>query len=278
MEWYRHKLTIPKGKRALFIGDLHGDTAIVDRAMLLYKNFYLVFLGDFLDSFDYGPRKQIDVLESVLSLVKQGFAYSLIGNHELSYLYPDRMKASGYNSATASLMLTHRNDMLNILKPFFVLETQDRPIVITHAGITLDYWNGLGMGDDSINARLNHLTETARNIDGRFYAVGHARGGSARVPGPMWCAWHAEFKPIEAIQQIVGHSCSWQSKTRWFKEDVWIDNLSDGMLKSQPNMPNIHKLIRMARDNGDMNIDCLQHNSVGLMYDPGMELFSPWVI
>ena len=41
-----------------------------------------------------------------------------------------------------------------------------------------------------------------------FYRAGHARYGDQKLGGIVWLDWDLEFKPIEGLNQIVGHTTS----------------------------------------------------------------------
>ena len=173
--------------KTLVIGDLHGQVEIVSKA--LDTEFPLIFLGDYLDSFDRTTEDQITTLELVMEAVDRGRARALRGNHEISYLN-DNMRCSGYNSATqASVNILH-SKMASRLKDFLWAEK----FLISHAGVSQ-------MLLDCSGITLNEYLATSDYLE-----VGRARGGACEIGGLYWCDWEHEFTPIKGIAQIVGHT------------------------------------------------------------------------
>jgi len=170
--------------KTLVIGDLHGQHELVDLA--LKDGFPVVFLGDYLDSFDRTPEDCILTLIKVLAAVRQGKAQALLGNHELSYLENKVMGCSGYRKETAAML-----PCLDIssLKSYIYSEG----FLLTHAGVSQDLLDALGTS-------LEDYLE-----DKRYNQIGYERGGYDEAGGLYWCDWRY-FKPIVNVPQIMGHS------------------------------------------------------------------------
>ena len=221
----------------LLVGDIHGDAAIVHRAA--QRPEPLIFLGDFLDSFTFSPGQQHLALQAAIQLKEQGRARIILGNHEVSYLNPNE-RCSGWNALTQALVVPHREAMLRF-EPFIWFEKYR--VLVTHAGVSQFWWERHGAADIEMV-----LQKAFRDGDSWFHCAGKARGGPAAFGGPLWLDWQREFQPIPGIRQVVGHSASIAGKARYFKQTC------------------VTKAIRTS-DNGDWNIDCLQHEPLGLLYD-----------
>lgn len=173
----------------LIVGDLHGRVEVMSKAV--DTGYNIVFMGDYLDSFDRSIPDQVTILMDVLGLVqKDPDRYvALLGNHELSYL-DSSMKASGYKSSTAYHLIHIKKDMYRYLKPF----CYSHGFLISHAGVS--------------QRLLDYLDVTLEEyLDRRdFYDIGHYRGGISEIGGLYWCDWYAEFEEVEGQPQIVGHS------------------------------------------------------------------------
>ena len=168
------------------VGDLHGRYDIAHRVLEEYDD--VVFIGDYVDSFTESVDIQIKTLDLVLKAKNDnpGRVHVLIGNHERSYM-DIKCRASGWNPAT-QIHMNDRMDELEKLKHHLFLEN----FLLTHAGVT----------DRAIgNMRLDeYLSQGDHDI------VGYARGGHYPIGGLLWCDWYREFKEMDGISQVVGHS------------------------------------------------------------------------
>jgi len=180
--------------KTLFVGDIHGKLDIVERA--LEQQYPVVFVGDIVDSFDKTIEEQLKCLELIFEAIDKEKAQCLYGNHELSYIHPQKMICSGYKSA----MQMHFNGGLKEkietrFKHFLFFEPN---ILITHAGLTA----GLAKSDD-ITKQLN---EWVKDIYSPAYWISRARGGIHSTGGIYWCDFNNDFTPIPELIQIFGHT------------------------------------------------------------------------
>jgi len=181
-------------KPTIVVGDIHGVYEIVDAVLALDQP--VVFIGDYLDSFDRSIEDQFKAVTKVLRAVEDGRAVALKGNHEASYLEPS-MRCSGYNPKLQALLdsdfdkgRTVKKAIEHLLKPYHFAEG----FLISHAGVSNNVlkWTNIGLQEYLDN--------------GQFGDIGWARGGSSRVGGLFWCDWDEEFVPVPEQPQIVGHS------------------------------------------------------------------------
>lgn len=177
----------------LIIPDLHGKIKVAEWA-LEQDQYNIVFLGDYLDSFSEPRKKQRKLLEMVLTAAEDNpdRVTALLGNHEMSYLKPTTMRASGFSSGFYSKLkydqvLTRAN---NILQPYKWVGK----FLLSHAGVS--------------QKLLTFTEETVQEYleAGAFEDIGRARGGPSPIGGLYWCDWWEEFTPVDGIPQIVGHS------------------------------------------------------------------------
>jgi len=177
----------------LIIGDLHGQYEIVDKAASKAEenNYGLVFVGDYLDSFNRTVEDQIRTLTTVLDLIESKKAIGLFGNHEMSYL-DERKRCSGYNAATQAHIIHLESRMNDALISYIELEG----FLITHAGVSDTFLKGWGASLEDYLAK------------GAYDQVGAARGGwpGRAIGGLRWCDFNSEFTPIEGVKQVFGHT------------------------------------------------------------------------
>ena len=190
--------------KTLVIGDIHGNVEIIKAA---FKTEYpLIFVGDYLDSFNRLVIDQLESLEIVLKGIKEGRCIGIMGNHEMSYISKD-CRCSGYNNATAAHIMSMD------LSPL-VDYTYCEGFLISHAGVS----NTL--------LELYNITLQEYLEDEIFEDVGYCRGGWSTVGGLHWCDWNYEFKPIKSQPQIVGHTRG--NYIRQKGNSYCIDCLEDG--------------------------------------------------
>jgi predicted phosphodiesterase len=203
------KIDLLKTTRLLIVGDIHGKHSYIEAAAKLAQDreCHLVFVGDFLDSFDHDSVQCVACLETALSLQNRGRATVLAGNHETSYLYP-QMECSGFRTTTYHMIQDMEKDLRKELYSFIYYE--DVELLITHAGLHRSNYQVLNE-----QGELNHTTWyqelaahciTAEGTTSSIpYAIGRSRGGSSKVGGIFWCDWGMEFIP-SPVNQICGHT------------------------------------------------------------------------
>ncbi|RNI21558.1 metallophosphoesterase [Flexivirga caeni] len=146
-------------------------------------------------------------------LVEQpGRWVQLAGNHEAQYLrepdfdWPELLVGSPANSLvrwwnTAKMVAAA------------VIETPDRAILATHAGLTRGYWEWLGSGDARHTAQALH--QLGRQTHEALFRSGTMLGGGAPDPaaGPLWAEAGSEVasswwsgEPGMPFDQVHGHS------------------------------------------------------------------------
>jgi len=212
------------GKKVLFIGDIHGRTdweKMIGEA--LPRFYHIVFLGDYVDSFDIRPVEIFQNLKKILGYKKKypDRITLLLGNHDFAYI-DEHHQTSGYNFQAA---VDYRPFFLENHEYFDVAwgYTNDKGkyTLATHAGLTLRYYNNYilpllkdpeslinklsdGRADElKIHEILNYL----RN-DKILWKVGSVRGGMG-TPGPLWAdITELLDEPYKGINQIVGHTAT----------------------------------------------------------------------
>jgi hypothetical protein len=175
--------------KTIVVGDLHGKYEIAEKA--LSKGFPVVFVGDYLDSFDRDIEDQFKCLNIVLDACRKGKAQALYGNHELSYLVPS-MQCSGFNRGT---FLFIQDVDLSPLQNYIWVDD----VLITHAGLSQAVLDDF----DNVDAE-DYLGLCIENL--YYQDIGYARGGSKPCGSIFWCDWDAEFVPIDGVKQVFGHT------------------------------------------------------------------------
>lgn len=171
-----------------------------------------IFLGDWFDSFErteLSTRRTLDWLLANKDRTDYTFFW---GNHDLPYAYPfERLMCSGHNWSTRKVLAQHPE-----IWERFILTEMVNGVQVSHAGFTPE--TGYGDIDRRCHAAIAGLK--GGHIDALLQA-GQSRGGRQDVGGCTWLDWEDEFRPIEGIPQIVGHSRG--KEPRWNGNSVCID-------------------------------------------------------
>ncbi len=197
-------------KKILTIPDLHGKPSWKFIFDTIYD--HIIFVGDFVDSFDMSDTTIFSNLQSIID-IKKLFPEKIIllwGNHEMQYLFNQEYQCSGYRPT----MFTSLHFLLNDNRDLFQYAFQYKNYIWTHGGIHCGWWKYRFKGKDNENIadQLNNAFEQKQpkiykpNIEPLF-DCGWDRGGSAKVGGPLWIDRRSLWeKGIHGYHQIVGHN------------------------------------------------------------------------
>lgn len=200
----------------LIISDVHEQIRRLVRILKKYEHLVdrVVFLGDFPDTF-WGLTEETEETFIWLKEALQNPKYDIVwGNHCLSYAYPSQMMCSGYDKRKQILFNKHlkkSNECLNKVRLFQWVGKW----LCSHAGIHPSLIHPVtGFGKEAVL----HMEERAlMNLQyGSFdplFRVGECRGGEYKTGGVVWLDFDTEFKPVEGLSQIVGHTRG--TKIRW---------------------------------------------------------------
>lgn len=224
--------------KRLFIGDIHGDLKLVRFLLKNFSQYRLCFLGDIVDTFQpYTIQEQIECMRLILN-----YDCDLIrGNHDEHYLY-SQMRCSGWKSTTNYLLRPLHDTIINRSKYYLYLK--DQQLLVTHAGLSKALWDRTCLTLDNLEEVLSTwITKPAKSP---IHWIGHSRGGIHSIPGILWCDYNVEFKPIDGLKQVFGHT-------------LWIDKSLDA------NRSGVTNGIRSIGKN--YNIDCLEREYEFLEFD-----------
>jgi hypothetical protein len=186
--------------RTIFVGDLHGKHEIAQYILTHNTNDKIIFVGDYLDSFDRSIEDQVKTLEIVLEATKAEPERVIVlrGNHEYSYLKPQQYACSGFKQATLIQIKRLLPDVDRCTLDSYKDESSGA--LVTHAGVTEAWRNMIS----PINNGLEEVLLLASEAD--WNMVGKSRGGIYPCGGPVWCDYWAEFKSIPGVKQVFGHT------------------------------------------------------------------------
>lgn len=203
--------------RILSISDVHGRS-VWKRVIEVYKGRFekIVFLGDYVDSFNLTNIEIMDNLNEIIEFKKANMKMVelLLGNHDNQYIQHNNnsLRCSG-RRPEADFDLY---EIFNQNKSLFQVAFQYENYIYTHAGIHIGWYTKFKkalsecMIDleevifNNIADELNFAYEL--NLE-TLYDCGFHRGGDKQVGGIFWADKNETYnKPLKEFHQIVGHT------------------------------------------------------------------------
>jgi len=198
--------------KIVVIPDVHGSSYWKE-LVKIDADIY-VFLGDYMDSFIYSHKEQIDNLSNIIYFANnnRNKVRLLIGNHDAHYFMYGRpgwkeVRGSGYSNSLQFKIYTLYESNANL----FNVAYQTGEYVFTHAGIVSQWYNKF------IKPLLNYKPELSI-ADGlnllystnpfAYSYVSQYRGGNEAFSSPLWTDKDeliGDINPLH-LHQIVGHT------------------------------------------------------------------------
>lgn len=216
-------------KKAVVIGDGHGHFNTITQAVswALTEDATPILLGDLSDSFTKSKRDQLRLMHYALQVMDFG-GWMVWGNHDMSYLFPDKFNCSGWTASKAQYFKEIYSKIWNHPRfvPYVWLEKMN--ILITHAGLSPRL---VPIGKDPIEFLEESFKDRLLPIAdySPLLRAGEGSGGSLKVGGITWLRKSECRDPLpNDIMQVVGHTpqgeCNYSAK-----RNIWyIDSLEYG--------------------------------------------------
>ena len=191
-------------KPTLAIGDVHGCT-YWQQAVSDHPDRHVVFLGDYLDPYDYVPRKQLLAnLQRIveLKLRRPHDVTLLLGNHDLHYFDDNALLGSRFDWQLKPLAQA----LFTELRSLFCYAYQDGNRLFTHAGVA-HRWFVDDFGGNPLLPVSPQLNRPSSEQLAALFRVGAARGGRRGTTGGIFWADISELSdPLHGFTQVVGHN------------------------------------------------------------------------
>jgi predicted MPP superfamily phosphohydrolase len=194
--------------KTISIGDIHGKDVWKEAIIHIDSFDKVIFVGDYVDSFDVTGVVQKHNLLEIIELKKQypNKVILLLGNHDVQYMHFPNYRCSGFQS----VLSIDYTQIFRENRELFQAAYQIGNNIWTHAGIHIGWYNEYCKKYQELHPEmtladiLNHDYELNKPW---IFVVGHLRGGRHNVGGPLWLdrrqLWN---KPILDYHQIVGHT------------------------------------------------------------------------
>jgi predicted MPP superfamily phosphohydrolase len=186
-------------------GDIHG------RDYWKYEDYSkfdkVIFVGDYVDSFDIDGKQQYINLFNIINFKKDNMngVVLLWGNHDIHYYKLGKHKCIGFNEKYAKDF----NELFVENQDLFQLSYQIDNYVWTHAGIHRGWWDMFIKDKNKIQEGENVADTLNRLFKENYEPIFHCgiwRSGRHHVGGPLWLDKNEATKPIVDYHQIVGHN------------------------------------------------------------------------
>lgn len=226
--------------KILCLGDSHGRSTWQKHAKEVKEYDKIIFLGDYVDSFDKTDQEIIDNLKDILQFKKENIdkAELLLGNHDLMYMFLPTNKlwrCSGFRQSYSSEI----HYLFNENKKLFKASYQINNWFFSHAGLTRLFLknlrnkipdNFLSLNDNNYSEYINTIFESSPNY---LSDISYYRGGNRPWGGPFW-ADIREFsnQSILPLNCVMGHQPVKNITKKTFTMDnneytyIWIDTES----------------------------------------------------
>jgi len=215
--------------RIVTIGDVHGrdnwlnavykldDKGVPTECLIGKELDMVIFLGDYVDSFDKKDAEVLSNLNNIIQLKKDypDNVILLLGNHDLAYICQNYL-ISGFRFS----MMHDLFALFQVNKKLFQIAFQIKNTIWTHAGIHKGWWNLYvkpyitGKKEDRFSNKLINCKNQADYLNLMYafnyeplYMISYYRGGTSKVGGPVWADRREVYtKPLEGLYQVVGHT------------------------------------------------------------------------
>jgi hypothetical protein len=194
--------------RTLVIGDIHHRTRLVDRILRRYSGAYdqIVFLGDYLDDYDDSPALTRATCRWLVESLQAPNRIHLLGNHDLPYFCPEnpQLICPGWSPEKQKVFNQECSDLD---RDRLHLAAMVGPWLLSHAGFSVKHARGETRAE-LIEAARRAKVRAFAGIASALLCGSPARGFPRQPCGPgiTWMDFEEEFRPVDGLHQIVGHT------------------------------------------------------------------------
>lgn len=195
--------------RKAIIGDTHGRS--LWKRLAARKDIdQIVFIGDYMDSWDVPGSEQVDNFLDIIAYKKseEKIVNLLIGNHDYQYFKSSTETYSGFQRENASVI----SHVLEENKEHLQMAYAFGNVVCTHAGVG-DYWleSTLYKGDFSAQSIADHVNLVWKERPDLFGFSGLDPYGDDITQTPIWIRPQSLYMGSRKIfkagtKQVVGHT------------------------------------------------------------------------
>lgn len=182
------------------IPDIHDQIDLAQQIMDNEQVDRWILLGDYFDNFHTGTPEAKATAVWLKKVLSQDNVIALLGNHDLSYLWPGYHSCSGW-AKSKSQVIHSQLSLADWAKLYLVYQKDGW--TFTHAGID----QRLGGFKEIKDFEYDFLTgiDLGYEIQHPILAAGIESGGDYPFGGICW-ARPENFQPVPGLRQIFGHT------------------------------------------------------------------------
>lgn len=196
--------------KIIAIGDIHGRDNWRKIVELEQDSDVIIFLGDYVDSFDVDPLKQLHNLRDIIEFAVKSTHLEvvlLIGNHDYHYMdnliYYERY--SGFQPRMAPSFAYEYREYSSLFRLAYKDEWNN---IYTHAGITKTWLDKVQIGSTDPKAVVDSINSLFKNKPNlfAFNQLDSSGYGNSVLQSPIWVRPESLYKDAFPNFQIVGHT------------------------------------------------------------------------
>ena len=209
----------------LICPDIHGRTFWKDNIKDIDKFDKIIFLGDYLDPYDFEHIFILDALDNFkeiidLKLKNKDKVILLLGNHDMPYFSSKYYKLSMYHSRHSKRFHDDISKVFDEFRDLFQLTYIYDDIIFSHAGIQNMWLERIVKPEsydiETISKTINNLLNSDIGLQ-RLFCITSARGGMGTIGSCIWADYEdmyydfiytndKEENNIYQYKQIFGHT------------------------------------------------------------------------
>jgi len=202
--------------KILILGDIHGRTSWKRIVAKEDDAELIIFLGDYVDSFDVPPLTQLDNLNDIINFKKsysQAEVILLTGNHD--YHYMDNFTQDTYSGYQPKMFTAFRTAFKDNEKLFQMAYLDKYNNIYCHAGITESWLREVQITSTDPKVVVDSINELFHTKPNKFkYNPSDRSGiGDSVWQSPIWVRPNSLYKDKFPYFQIVGHTQEGQPVT-----------------------------------------------------------------
>lgn len=206
--------------KVLIIPDVHGRKFWVDSCQDISLYRKVIFLGDYMDPYEFENIKIEDAIENFKKIVE--FKKSnidkvvlLLGNHDMPYYSKEYFNMSFFHCRYSKEHGEEISKIFDENRELFQLAYAENEILYSHAGI-IEPWlrEAVGYTKNDVDGIVREVNKMVNSKEGlsKLFLVGYARGGRSKTPS---CIWVDVFEFMDfsnddtdfcKIKQVFGHT------------------------------------------------------------------------
>ena len=198
--------------KIIAISDIHGRDVWKEIVEKEEDTDKIVFLGDYVDSWDINPHKQIQNLKEILKFKEENEdkVTLLLGNHDYHYL-PKCVAWGIYYSGFKRMLVPEVSPLLNdaLQKKLIQMCYVHENIVFVHAGLSKTWCRNYNVDLDNLELSINNLIfERIGAFDFQFSKDSYEDPyGDDVFQSPLWIRPKSLLKDrLDDYTQVIGHT------------------------------------------------------------------------